>query len=119
MVLLSKSGGERDAHSDGMALLVVDVAVVSLIPFVHVLVETIEPVGCGGEICNTLCWDIARDERGNWMADEHIGELNVLPQELPNIILWGSFLYSEVSADLDVTSVEDWSIGSQFLDQRN
>lgn len=38
-----KGGKDEDEHSDSVALFVVDVAIVALIPLVHVLVETIEP----------------------------------------------------------------------------
>ncbi len=85
-----------------MALLVVHVPVVTLIPFVDVFVETIEPnrwvseighwpsrhhlpIGGGWEICNARCWDVAGNKSRNWMADKHIGLLNVGPQVLPDI----------------------------------
>ncbi len=50
------------------------------------------------------------------MANEHICQLDILPQKLPDICLWATFCDSKISSNLDVTAVEDWPIGCNFLD---
>ena len=53
------------------------------------------------------------------MTDEQVGELNVLPQVLPDFLLRGTFLLDKIAADLDVRAVDNGKLGSNFLDEGN
>ena len=53
------------------------------------------------------------------MTDEQVGELDVLPQVLPDSLLRGTFLLNKIAADLDVRAVDDGKLGSDFLDKWN
>ena len=53
------------------------------------------------------------------MTDEHIRELNSLPQVIPNLLLGGALALDEVTADLDMGSVDDWDVRTILFDQRN
>ena len=53
------------------------------------------------------------------MTDEQVGELNVLPQVLPDSFLRGTLLLNKITTDLDVRAVDDRKLGSNFLDERN
>ena len=53
------------------------------------------------------------------MTDEQIGELDVLPQVLPYAFLWGTLLLNEIAADLDVRTVDNGQLRSDFLDEGN
>lgn len=60
-----------------------------------------------------------RDELGNRMADEHVSQLNLFPEEAPNVCLWRSLNGDEITSNLDVGSVEDGSVRGDLLDQGN
>lgn len=51
------------------------------------------------------------------MTDEHVGLLDVAPQEVPDVGLGGAMLGDEISADLNVRTVQDRTVRGQSLDQ--
>jgi hypothetical protein len=62
-------------------------SIIALIPFIQILVESIEPVRTCWKVGNLISRDIARNEGGNRMTDEHVGMLNIPPKELPDVML--------------------------------
>lgn len=100
-----------------MALLVVDVAIVASVPLVHGLVQAIEPVSGGGKVDNLLAGDVERHKLGDGVADEHVGMLDVAPEEAPDVGLGGALDGDEVASDLDVRSVKNGAVGGDLLDQ--
>lgn len=51
------------------------------------------------------------------MTYEQVGQLDVLPQVLPDFLLRGSFLVDEITADLDVRAIDDGELGANFLNE--
>lgn len=105
------------SHPQGMALFVVEMSIITLIPIIQVFVKPIEPIRSGGKVSNLSSRYITRNERGDWMTDEHIGMLNVAPKELPNIGLGRAFCHGQVTPNLNVTSIQNRPIWSNALDQ--
>lgn len=66
-----------------------------------------------------MCGHVAGDKLVDRVTDEQVGELNILPQVLPNTFLRGTFLLNEIAADLDVRAVDNGKLGSNFLDEGN
>jgi hypothetical protein len=95
------------------------VGIVARIPLVHMLVQTINPVGGGREINDLLLGNGMRNKLGNWMTDEHVGLFDVTPEIVPDVILGRSVNGNEVTSDLDVRSVEDRAIRGEPLDHRD
>jgi hypothetical protein len=93
--------------------------IVAGVPLVHVLVQTIDPVGGSREIDNLLLGNGMRNKLGNRVADEHVGLFDVTPEIGPDIILGRSFFGNKITSDLDVRSVEDRAIRSESLDHRD
>lgn len=93
--------------------------IVTRVPLVHVLVETIDPVGGSRQINDLFLGNGMRNKLGNWVADEHVGLFDVTPEIVPDIILWRSVNGNEIASDLDVRSVEDRAIRSESLDHRD
>lgn len=106
-------------HSLVSALGVVDMGIVTRVPLVHVLVETIDPVGGSRQVNDLFLRNGMRNKLGNWVADEHVGLFDVAPEIVPDIILWRSVNGNEIASDLDVRSVEDRAIRSESLDHRD
>jgi hypothetical protein len=104
-------------HSQGVTLFVVEMSVITLIPFIQVFVESIKPVRSCWEIGNLRSRHITRNEGGDWMTDEHIRMLDIAPKELPNIGLRGAFCHGQVAPNLNVTSIQNRPIWSNALDQ--
>ena len=108
---------QHGLHALRVAGDVVDVAVVSGIPLIEVLVQAVEPVGSGREVDDLLARDGVGDEDRDWVADEHITPLDIAPEEVPDIGLWRASLGDEVATDLDVGSVQDRAVRYDLLDQ--
>ena len=102
-----------------MALVVIQVAIVALVPYIDVLIETIEPVGRGWQVSNSSSRDIFGYKTWDWVANKHVGKFDIIPKKFPNICLRRSLLHHKVTSDLNVASIKDWSVRCQLLDQRN
>lgn len=100
-----------------MALLVVDVTIVAGIPLVHGLVQTIKPVGSSGKVDNLLAGNVEWHKLGDGVADEHVGMLDVAPEEAPDVGLGGALDGDEVASDLDVRSVKNGAVRGNLLNQ--
>jgi len=106
-------------HSRGMAGHVVDVGIVTSIPLVEVLVQAIEPIGGGREIGNLLLGHGVWDKLGDRVADEHVGALDGVPEEVPDVGLGRALGGSKITSDLNVRSVEDGAVRGKRLDEGN
>lgn len=98
---------------------VIDVAVVAGIPVVQGLIETVKPVRRGRVVGDLLPRNCMRDEDRNWVADEHVGQLDVAPEEVPDVSLGRVRLGHKITADLDMRSVQNRPVRGQLLDQGN
>jgi hypothetical protein len=98
---------------------VVDVSIVTGVPLVKVLVEAVKPISGGWQVDNLLAWNSVRNENGNGMADEHVSSLDVTPEEVPDIGLRRASLGNKVAPDLNVGSVQDRTVRSCLLDERD
>ena len=107
----------RNSHALRVTGNVVNMAIVTGIPLVEVLVQAIQPIGRGREVNNLLPGNIMRDENWDRMADEHVTSLDVTPKEVPDVGLGRSSLRDQVAADLNVRSVQNWTVRCDFLDQ--
>jgi hypothetical protein len=63
--------------------------------------------------------DVAGDELADWMTDEEICQLDVVPKVVPDFLLRGTFHVHKIATDLDVRSVDDGKLGPDFFDKRN
>jgi len=67
------------SHSHVMALLVIQGTVISHIPFIHRLVETVQPIRSRRQVDNLGFGYILGDEGRDRVADEQICLLDVVP----------------------------------------
>jgi hypothetical protein len=100
-----------------VALHVVDVAIVASIPTVQGLVQAVKPISGGREVNNLLTGHIMGNEGWDGVADEHIGQLDVVPEIEPDVALRRSIDGSEVVSDLNVRAVEHRAIRGKLLDE--
>lgn len=77
------------------------------------------PVSSSGEICDFIHRDVLGHKSRDGVTDEHICLLDLAPQMIPDILLRSSLLVRQVASDLDVGSVQNWSIWSYQLDERD
>lgn len=83
------------------------------------LVQAIKPIGGGREIGDLLLGNSVRNELGDGVADEHVGALDGVPEEVPDVGLGRALCSSKIASDLDVRSVENGSVGGELLDEGN
>lgn len=102
-----------------MTLHVITMTIVPSVPFIEGLVQTVEPVRCGGHIGDLLARDIGRYKLWNRMTDKHVGVFNVIPKVFPDIVLRRSRNSDEITSDLDMRSVQDRSVRCKLFDERN
>lgn len=102
-----------------MALQIVLVPIVSCIPPIQRLVQTIEPISRCWHVRNLIARDVLGNEARDWVADEHVSVLDVIPQVVPNVFLRTARLGNEITADLDVRAIDDRAIRCRFLDERD
>ena len=76
------------------------------------------PICSRWEICNLGFWNVWRYKGRDRMANEHIGMLDIAPEKLPYVCLRCAILHSQVTPDLNMAPVQDWSVWCQFLDKR-
>jgi hypothetical protein len=75
------------------------------------------PIGGSAEKGKGLNWNIVGDEFLNRVTDEQVRMLNVIPEILPDLLLRRSWNVNEVTANLDVRSVDDWQVRAILLDE--
>ena len=102
-----------DAHTPELA------HVVLRVPDAELLVQTIEPIGGGTEEGQSLNGDIVRDKVAHRVTDEEIRMLDVIPEVVPDFLLRRALLVDEVTADLDVGTIDDGEVWTGLLDQRD
>jgi hypothetical protein len=49
------------------------------------------------------------------VADEHVCHSDSLIEELPDVVLRSALCHGQVTSDLDVTSIEYWTVWRQVL----
>lgn len=105
------------SHALRVALHIVDMPIVPRVPPIQLLVQAIEPVCRRGHVCHLLAGHVVRNKLRDWVADEHVGMLDVVPQESPDIGLWRTLVGDEIAADLNVRAVEYRAVWRSFLDE--
>lgn len=95
------------------------VVVVTEIPIVKLLVQTIQPIRRGWHEANPLLVDIRRHKSVDRMADEQIRQLDLLPEIAPDLILRASLFVNQITAELNVRPENDWNIRTESLDDGN
>ena len=125
-----------------MALGVVHMPIVASVPLVHLLIQAVKPRSIV-IVSLQIHTDWAAQRSGNlpiasrrqvrnllrrhgvghrgWdrVADEHVRFLDIAPEEVPDVGLRRARLGNEIASDLDVRSVEHWSVRRDHLDQRD
>lgn len=76
------------------------------------------PVGSSRHIGDLFARHIVWHELWDWMADEHICMLDIVPEKLPHILLRRSSLGDEITSYLDMRSVQYGSVGGHLLYER-
>ena len=89
------------------------------VPDAELLVQSIEPIGGGTKESQSLDGDIVRHEVADGVTDEDVGMLDVVPEVLPDFLLRRPFLVDEITADLDMRTVDDREVWAGLFDQRD
>lgn len=95
------------------------IPIISRIPPIQGLVQAIEPIRRGWQVGNLIARNVLWNETGDGVADKHVGVLDIPPQVIPDILLRATGLGHQVTANLDVRSVDDGAIGADILDEWN
>jgi hypothetical protein len=74
--------------------------------------------GCGKQ-ADDVEGDVLGNKLADRMTDEHVCEFNPLPQVLPDFFLWRARTFDEITADLNVRTIDDRNTGTMLLDQGN
>jgi hypothetical protein len=85
------------------------------------LVKAVKPVRGGRQISNLLCRHILGYELTNWMADEGVTLLDIVPDPVPNSSSGRVVLVCQICSYLNMTAEDDWSSWVLFfsnLDKR-